>query len=291
MNGVPAVSDSCGHICSKEQVGKAELTDYEHFNKTNMSISVVKITQISENPNNPRSIEPEALERLVGSILAFPKMLELRPIVVDELNTALGGNMRIQALNAIAGMTIEQITERLNANAGYTAKPGEEKEEIVEYWAKWLSKKTAYIVRASELTEGEKNQFVVKDNVSYGEWDTEGLKDIDNGLLQDWGVDMAINPAGATQSTKTGKTPVTPEKVETEIPQDALPEELQGVDMEPDKMEEYESTEDTKFDYIAISYKEAEREKVAEALKVDAEKLFSKVCWNIDDYILLRKRG
>lgn len=255
-----------------------------------MNTNELKISQIAENLSNPRSIEPEALERLVESILAFPKMLELRPIVVDEMNTALGGNMRVQALKKIAEMTAEQIKERLSAKKGFATKPAAEQEAILTYWSKWLRKKTAYVAKASELTESEKNQFVVKDNVSYGEWDTEGMRDIDADLLQDWGIDIDINSAGTTQSGKPGKSTPTGEKVETEIPQEALPEELQGVDMNPDKMEEYESTEDTKFDYIAISYREDEREKVAEALEVEPERLFSKVCWNIEDYILLRKR-
>ena len=253
-----------------------------------MKIEVVKLSQIAESPNNPRTITPEALGGLQDSILAFPKMLEVRPIVVDEINTALGGNMRIRALNGIAGMSIEEIKERLDRKKGFTAKPESEQAEIIRHWSVWLKKKTAYIVRASELTESEKSQFMVKDNVSYGEWDAEGLREVGQDLLQDWGLEIDFSSADESKPTEVGKTPAAQPKSESDIPEEALPEELRGVDMQPDDIPKYEGTEETKFDYIAISYRECEREEVAEALKVAPEWLFAKVCWDIDSYLHIR---
>ena len=88
-----------------------------------MKVQILKLSQISENPTNPRTITPEALDGLQDSILAFPKMQEIRPIIVDGINTALGGNMRIRALNGIAGMGIEEIKERLGRKRSFTSKP------------------------------------------------------------------------------------------------------------------------------------------------------------------------
>lgn len=80
-----------------------------------MKTEQVKITQIRTNAANPRSITGDKFNRLVDSILVFPKMLELRPIVVDSTMTALGGNQRRAALLAISKMTPEQLAQRLAA--------------------------------------------------------------------------------------------------------------------------------------------------------------------------------
>ena len=63
-----------------------------------MNIQVVKIKDIKSNPSNPRVIKDEKFQKLCESIKAFPKMLELRPIVVNDDMVVLGGNMRLKAL-------------------------------------------------------------------------------------------------------------------------------------------------------------------------------------------------
>ena len=119
-----------------------------------MNIQKVKISEVKSNPNNPRLIKDDKFNKLVKSIKEFPKMLEIRPIVVNSDMIVLGGNMRLKACKE-AGL------------------------------------KEVSIIFADELTEDEQKQFIIKDNVGFGEWDWEQLAnewDADN--LQDWGLDI-----------------------------------------------------------------------------------------------------
>ena len=117
----------------------------------------MKLKTIKPNKANPRVIRDAKFEKLKNSIRDFPAMMALRPIVVDETNTVLGGNMRLKALQDL----------------GYT--------EIPDDWVK----------KADELTEEEKKRFIVADNVGFGEWDWEALaNEWDTGQLEEWGVDV-----------------------------------------------------------------------------------------------------
>ena len=118
---------------------------------------MVKITDIKPNPNNPRLIKDEKFAKLVKSIKEFPKMMELRPIIVNAENIILGGNMRFKALKEL----------------GYTNIPKE------------------WIKRADELTEDETRRFIIADNVGFGEHDWDLLaNDWDSAELQEWGLDV-----------------------------------------------------------------------------------------------------
>jgi DNA modification methylase len=118
---------------------------------------MIKLSTIKPNPNNPRIIRNEKFEKLKRSIEEFPEMMELRPIVVDETNTIIGGNMRFRALQELG------------------------KKEVPNNWIK----------KASELTENQKKRFVITDNASFGEWEWEAIKsDWDLGFVADWGVDI-----------------------------------------------------------------------------------------------------
>ena len=113
-----------------------------------------KISKVKNNPNNPRVIKDDKFEKLVRSIKEFPKMLEIRPIVVNEDMIVLGGNMRLKACK----------------EAGLKEVP---------------------IIKASDLTEDEQRQFIIKDNVSGGEWDWEQLaSEWDAEKLDEWGLDV-----------------------------------------------------------------------------------------------------
>ena len=117
----------------------------------------VKINAIKTNPKNPRLIKDDKFKKLVKSIQEFPQMLELRPIVVDENNIILGGNMRYKAC----------------IEAGL---------------------KEIYILKAEDLTEQQKDEFIVKDNVGFGEWDWDILaNEWDTDKLQDWGLDLPLD--------------------------------------------------------------------------------------------------
>ena len=117
-----------------------------------MKVQKVKISEIKTNPKNPRLIKDDKFRKLVKSIKEFPQMLELRPIVVDENNIVLGGNMRLKA--------------------------------CIE-----VGLKEVFIVKAEDLTEQQKDEFIVKDNVGFGEWDWDILaNEWDSELLNDWGL-------------------------------------------------------------------------------------------------------
>jgi ParB-like chromosome segregation protein Spo0J len=121
-----------------------------------MQVNKVKITEVKNNPKNPRLIKDDKFRKLVKSIQEFPQMLELRPIVVDENNIVLGGNMRLKACKE-AGL------------------------------------KEVFIVKAENLTEQQKDEFIVKDNVGFGEWDWDMLaNEWDVDLLDEWGLDVPV---------------------------------------------------------------------------------------------------
>ena len=114
----------------------------------------VKINEIKTNPNNPRLIKGNKFEKLVRSIKDFPEMLKLRPIVVNKEMMVLGGNMRLKAC----------------IEAG-----------LKEVW----------IAKAWELTPEQEKQFIVKDNVGFGEWDWDILANVyNNNELIEWGLDV-----------------------------------------------------------------------------------------------------
>ena len=117
----------------------------------------MKLNEIKANPDNPRIIKDERFDKLVKSIEEFPKMMELRPMVIDNQNMVLGGNMRLRALQFL----------------GF--------KEIPHTWVK----------RADMLTEEERKRFIIADNVGFGDNDWEALNsDWDTDLLEDWGMEM-----------------------------------------------------------------------------------------------------
>ena len=118
---------------------------------------MIKVSSLKKNPKNPRQIRDEKFEKLKASIQEFPQMMALRPMIVDETNTVLGGNMRLNAIKAL-GMT-----------------------EIPDEWVK----------RSDELTDEEKKRFVITDNSSFGEYDWAAIANEWSDLpLADWGLDV-----------------------------------------------------------------------------------------------------
>ena len=112
------------------------------------------INEIKPNPNNPTIIKDIKFKQLVKSIQDFPQMLELRPIVIDENNMVLGGNMRLKAC----------------IEAGLKDVP---------------------VKQAKDLTEEQKKEFIIKDNVQFGSHDwSELANNWDVDLIQEWGLDI-----------------------------------------------------------------------------------------------------
>lgn len=153
----------------------------------NSEVRRVSLHDIVENQDNPRTIEPQQMQKLVESILTFPKMLTLRPIVCNEGLTILGGNMRYRALLHIEAMTDEAIKTVIDVTA--VKMTDKEKQLLLKHWRDWKSDTQVSIVIADSLSEEETAEFIIKDNVYFGEWDEEKLKsafDVDD--MQRWGL-------------------------------------------------------------------------------------------------------
>lgn len=156
-----------------------------------MKTELIKIEQIKINGANPRTITNEKFDKLINSILVLPKMLELRPIVVDDTFIALGGNMRYRALTAIESMSIDELAQRLSGLRDYNKKTEAERQHLIAYWDEWKANPIAPIIKASELSEDERREFVIKDNIGYGDWDMDVLaNEWDSQDLDDWGLDV-----------------------------------------------------------------------------------------------------
>lgn len=133
-----------------------------------MKTEIRKIEELKNNKKNPRTIRNEKFKQLVKSIQEFPEMLDIRPIVVDETDTVLGGNMRLKAAK----------------EAGLLQVP---------------------TIKVEGLTEEQKKEFIIKDNASFGDWDWGLLKQEWNmTVIGDWGLDVfempEINILGLTEN-------------------------------------------------------------------------------------------
>ena len=156
-----------------------------------MKTETVKLSQIAINKENPRTITGEKFQKLVESILILPKMLEIRPIVVDKTMKVLGGNMRTDALNQIAKMDATRLSEVLYGIKDYQKLSQTAKDALVAYWGKWQDNPVVTIIKADDLTTDEKKQFVIKDNASFGVWNYDILANKwDNEDLINWGLDV-----------------------------------------------------------------------------------------------------
>lgn len=119
-----------------------------------MKAEKVAIGEVKLSPYNPRVIKNDKFKKLMKSIMEFPEMLELRPMVVDEDMIVLGGNMRLRACMELG---IQEVP----------------------------------VVKATGLTDEQKKEFVIKDNAAFGEWDWDLLAnqwEIQD--LSDWGLDI-----------------------------------------------------------------------------------------------------
>lgn len=139
---------------------------------------------------NPRHISDAKLNSLVDSLLVFPGMLELRPVVVDSDYVALGGNMRLHALGIISLYYPEDIRNRLANIRDFAKRTKPQREALLSHWFEWLQHPTVPVVKADSLTGEERRQFAIKDNVAYGQWDFDLLKaQFTREELQGWGMD------------------------------------------------------------------------------------------------------
>jgi len=127
------------------------------MSKETKNDKMIKLTEIKSNPKNPRIIKDAKFQKLCNSINEFPEMMQLRPIIIDENNIIMGGNMRFKALKEL------------------------KYKEVPDEWIK----------QAHELTEEQKQRFIITDNSSFGEWDFDILAnewDVED--LNNWGLDI-----------------------------------------------------------------------------------------------------
>lgn len=129
------------------------------------------------NKHNPREISDIDFQRLVDSLLNFPKMLSLRPIVVDEKKVVIGGNQRTEALRFIFSMDLPEIEERLSNNKKYMELSEDERDELLTYWKMFKDNPVVPVKVADEFTDNEAKEFIIKDNMHYGEDDVSILKE------------------------------------------------------------------------------------------------------------------
>lgn len=156
-----------------------------------MTTKQVKLSQVKVNKENPRTITKDKFQKLVNSLLVFPDMLELRPVVVDARMVALGGNMRLNALKEISKMGAADIERRLGDMPEYRALTEAERQRLVERWTGWLGNPSVPVIDARTLSESERRQFIIKDNVSFGAWDYDELANSwDDTQLEQWGMDV-----------------------------------------------------------------------------------------------------
>ncbi len=156
-----------------------------------MKTELVKISQVKTNKENPRIITSDKFNKLINSLLVLPKMLEIRPIVVDSSMTALGGNMRNNALKEISKMSIEGVKDRLMRQSDFLEKTTGERDILIKYWEEWIKNPQVQVINANNLSETEREQFIIKDNTSFGQWDYDMLANNWNEKkLEDWGVDV-----------------------------------------------------------------------------------------------------
>lgn len=147
---------------------------------------ILYLSQITTNEENPRYITDDNFNKLVKSLLTFPRMLELRPIVIDSHYCILGGNMRYKALKHIAAMSEKEIADIID-NENRIEQT--EKAVLKSKWEVWKRNQNVLCVRTKDLSDEEKREFIIKDNASYGEWDFEALNAKWNTLpLNDWGI-------------------------------------------------------------------------------------------------------
>ena len=136
----------------------------------------IKVTQLKVNPENPRTISEFMMGKLTESLLVFPKMLELRPIIVNKDKVAIGGNQRLQVLLNILNMEDAEIEEYLENQSKYRLAPEEKQNELKSFWNKWKDNSVVPAKIADDMTPEEEKEFLAKDNLHYGEDDVEVLK-------------------------------------------------------------------------------------------------------------------
>lgn len=242
-----------------------------------MQTTEIALSRLVENKENPRTITEGQFSKLVQSILVFPKMMELRPIVIDETFTALGGNMRLKALCHIVGMDADSLELALSKEQRLT---DAERNLLIDYWTRWQKKPTAITASVSDLTEAQKREFIIKDNVAFGNWDYNELANKWNvESLNNWGV-MVWNPS----ATSFGGTPQTGASGHASSNNvdfaGQLPPEIDGEDLAPADLPKIQGSDETATERIIITYTKEQEPYLAALLGITS---IDKVLYTLDE--------
>ena len=168
--------------------------------------------------------------------------------------------MRLRALKHIVSMDWDTLRFTISDGEKFTQG---EVDALLKYWDGWRKKPVATIVNATDLTEAQKKEFIIKDNVGFGDWDTNMLANAWNtDLLKDWGIeDWQL--AGFEEKNE-----------------DKLPEELQGVDLTPDDLPDIQGDDETEKQRIIIVYSKEQEDYLAALIGVSK---IDKVVYNLDE--------
>jgi len=173
-------------------------------------MQLINIQEVRPNENNPRFIKDYKFKKLVKSIKEFPQMLKLRPIVVNRDMVVLGGNMRLKACKE-AGL------------------------------------KEVWVLKADELTEQQQREFIVKDNVGFGEWDWDVLgNEWNTQQLEDWGMEVIgfdVDEDDLSDSFSLPDGDKAPFQQQTYTLADAQAEQIKNAIADVKKTEEYNYVE------------------------------------------------
>lgn len=201
--------------------------------------------QIPGVPANPRTITEDDFKKLKKSLKSFHKMMRIRPIVVDEDFNILGGNMRYQALKALAkeGATTE-IYDKNGAVAGYYKFD----QEIPDDW----------VHQETDLTPDEKMEFIVKDNQERGQWDYDKLaNEWDAKKMKKWDVPVANWDADNLPPMVTNQVPG--DEPEYTPGGGTLPPELEGLDLNPNELPKLQGDDETAYERVIITFRKEQK--------------------------------
>lgn len=149
-----------------------------------MEIGINEITLLED---NPRKMSPFMEDKTIESLLVYAKMLSVRPVIINAENVVIGGNQRITMLRKIIGFSRDEIKSRLMNQKKFRMMPESEQTAILDYWDKWKDNPTVSVRKADGLTPEEQKEFVIKDNIHYGDDDMSIMNEnFDLELVQDY---------------------------------------------------------------------------------------------------------
>lgn len=139
-----------------------------------MAAEWVSLKELKTNEKNPRKIKDKGLLDLQKSLLRFSKMMAIRGIVVDSNGIVIGGNMRLLAIQKIISKKKDDVLKCLRSK------------EDIDLWERIIDSRSIpgeWVIKASDLSEEERERFILTDNVGFGEWDIPAM-------LEGWDEDL-----------------------------------------------------------------------------------------------------